>query len=88
MLTKALCAEFANYNIQVNAIAPGFIETEMTQSLKNDSTFNTWLVKRTPARRWGNPKDLIGAAVFLASDAGNFVNGQILHVDGGITASV
>lgn len=88
VFTKALCAEFANQNIQVNAIAPGFIETEMTQSLTNDASFNEWLGKRTPAGRWGNPKDIIGAAVFLASEAGNFVNGQILHVDGGISTSV
>jgi len=88
MFTKALCTELAEYNIQVNGIAPGFIETEMTQSLKTDTAFNKWLSKRTPAGRWGNPKDLVGAAVFLASDASNFVNGQILNVDGGITASV
>lgn len=88
MFTKALCTELASFNIQVNAIAPGFIETEMTQSLKKNLSFNKWLSNRTPAGRWGNPKDLIGAAVFLASDSSNFVNGQILHVDGGITASV
>jgi gluconate 5-dehydrogenase len=88
MFTKALCTEFAEYNIQVNGIAPGFIETDMTQSLKRDASFNKWLRNRTPARRWGNPKDLVGASVFLASNASNFVNGQILHVDGGITASV
>jgi gluconate 5-dehydrogenase len=88
MLTKALCAEFGEHHIQVNGIAPGFIDTEMTQALKKDDTFNKWLSKRTPAGRWGNPKDLIGTAVFLASDASNFVNGQILDVNGGITASV
>lgn len=88
MLTKGLCAEFGKYNIQVNGIGPGYIETEMTQSLKNNSSFNEWLHNRTPANRWGNPKDLIGAAVFLSSQASNFVNGHILHVDGGILASV
>jgi len=88
MFTKALCAEMTGHNIQVNGIAPGFIETEMTQSLKSVDGFNEWLQKRTPAGRWGNPKDLVGAAVFLASDASNFVNGQILHVDGGIVSSV
>ena len=88
MFTKALCAELGKYNIQVNGIGPGYIETQMTQLLKQDPSFNDWLYKRTPANRWGNPKDLIGAAVFLASDASNFVSGQILHVDGGILASV
>lgn len=88
MFTKALCTELAEYNIQVNGIAPGFIDTEMTQSLKKDLSFNKWLSNRTPAGRWGIPKDLVGAVVFLASDASNFVNGQILHIDGGITASV
>jgi gluconate 5-dehydrogenase len=88
MFTKALCAEMGKYNIQVNGIGPGFIETEMTQSLKKDASFNKWLSTRTPAGRWGNPKDLIGTVVFLASEASNFVNGQILHVDGGILASV
>ena len=88
MFTKALCAEIGKYNIQVNGIGPGFIETEMTQSLNKDASFNKWLSTRTPAGRWGNPKDLIGTVVFLASEASNFVNGQILHVDGGILASV
>jgi len=88
MFTKALCAEIGEYNIQVNGIGPGFIETEMTQSLKKDPSFNEWLNIRTPAGRWGNPHDLIGTVVFLASEASNFVNGQIIHVDGGILASV
>lgn len=88
MFTKALCTEMAPHNIQVNGIAPGFIETEMTKSLKNADGFNAWLNNRTPAGRWGNPNDMVGVAVFLASNASAFVNGQILHVDGGITASV
>lgn len=88
MFTKALCAELAKYNIQVNGIAPGFIETEMTQSLRNDATFNEWLRNRTPANRWGKPRELVGAAVFLSSEASDFVNGHILQVDGGIMASV
>lgn len=88
MLTKALCAELGQYNIQVNGIGPGYIETEMTQSLTHDASFNEWLKNRTPAGRWGKPEDLIGTAVFLASEASNFVNGQIIHVDGGILASV
>ena len=88
MFTKALCAELAKYNIQVNGIAPGFIKTEMTQSLWNDTAFNEWLRNRTPAVRWGKPKELVGASVFLSSEASDYVNGHILHVDGGIMASV
>jgi gluconate 5-dehydrogenase len=88
MLTKALCAEWAKHNIQVNGIGPGYFETELTQPLKNDPEFDQWLRKRTPANRWGNPEELVGAAVFLASGAGNYVNGHILYVDGGLLASV
>lgn len=88
MLTKALCAEWAKYNIQVNGIGPGYFETELTQPLKNDPEFDQWLRNRTPANRWGNPKELVGAAVFLASEAGSYVNGHILYVDGGLLASV
>jgi gluconate 5-dehydrogenase len=88
MLTKALCAEWAKYNIQVNGIGPGYFETELTQPLKNNPEFDQWLRNRTPASRWGQPSELIGAAVFLASEAGNYVNGQILYVDGGLLASV
>lgn len=88
MLTKALCAEWAKYNIQVNGIGPGYFETELTQPLKNDPEFDQWLRNRTPANRWGNPKELIGAAVFLSSEAGSYVNGHILYVDGGLLASV
>ena len=88
MLTKALCAEWAKYNIQVNGIGPGYFETELTQPLKNNPEFDQWLRNRTPANRWGNPKELIGAAVFLASEAGSYVNGHILYVDGGLLASV
>jgi len=88
MLTKALCAEWAKYNIQVNGIGPGYFETELTQPLKNDPEFDQWLRNRTPANRWGNPKELVGAAVFLSSEAGSYVNGHILYVDGGLLASV
>ncbi len=88
MLAKALCTEWAKYNIQVNGIGPGYFETELTQPLKDDPEFDSWLKNRTPAKRWGSPDELIGAAVFLASDAGNFVNGHILYVDGGLLASV
>jgi gluconate 5-dehydrogenase len=88
MLTKALCAEWAKYNIQVNGIGPGYFETELTKPLKDDPEFDKWLCSRTPANRWGQPRELIGAAVFLASEAGNYVNGHILYVDGGMLASV
>jgi gluconate 5-dehydrogenase len=88
MLTKALCVEWAKYNIQVNGIGPGYFETELTQPLQDDPEFDRWLRNRTPAKRWGKPEELIGAAVFLASTAGDYVNGHILYVDGGLLASV
>ena len=86
MLTRAMCADWAKHNLQVNAIGPGYFATEMTAPLVNDETFNSWVCSRTPAGRWGNPEELIGAAVFLCSSASNFVNGQILYVDGGMLA--
>lgn len=88
MLTKGLCAEWAKYNIQVNGIGPGYFETELTKPLKDDPEFDRWLKNRAPANRWGDTKELIGAAVFLASEAGNYVNGHILYVDGGVLATV
>lgn len=88
MLTKALSAEWGKYNIQVNGIGPGYFETELTKPLKDDPDFDRWLCNRTPANRWGNPKELVGAAVFMASVASSYVNGQILYVDGGLLASV
>ncbi|MEA4877488.1 MAG: SDR family oxidoreductase [Aminobacterium sp.] len=88
MLTKAMATEWASYDIQVNGIGPGYILTEMTQPLSEDMNFDAWLKKRTPARRWGKPSDLIGSLLFLASPASNFVNGQIIYVDGGILASL
>ena len=88
MLTKALCTEWARYNIQVNGIGPGYFETELTKPLKDDPQFDKWLCNRTPANRWGKPEELVGAAVFLASQASNYVNGQIVYVDGGLLASV
>jgi gluconate 5-dehydrogenase len=86
MLTKGMCADWAKHNIQINAIGPGYFKTPLNQALVNDSEFSSWLEKRTPAGRWGNVDELIGAAVFLASDASSFVNGHILYVDGGITS--
>jgi len=88
MLTKAMAVEWAKYNIQVNGIGPGYFLTELTKPLAENPEFNSWLKKRTPAERWGDPQELIGTAVFLASEASNFVNGQVIYVDGGFLASV
>lgn len=86
LLTQAMTAEWAQHNIQANAIGPGYMQTEMTQPLVNDPAFNGWVVGRTPARRWGQPHELVGTAVFLASGASDYVNGQIIYVDGGMLA--
>jgi gluconate 5-dehydrogenase len=88
MLTKVMCADWAQFNIQINAIGPGYFMTEMTQVLADNPEFDAWVKQRTPAKRWGNPAELVGAAVFLSSDASSFVNGQILYVDGGMTAAL
>jgi gluconate 5-dehydrogenase len=87
-LTKGMCTDWARHGLQINAIAPGYFRTEMNQALVDNPEFSAWLEKRTPAGRWGNVDELIGAAVFLASDASSFVNGHTLYVDGGITASL
>jgi gluconate 5-dehydrogenase len=87
-LTKGMCTDWAKHGLQVNAIAPGYFRTELNQALVDDPEFSAWLGKRTPAGRWGDVPELVGAAVFLASDASSFVNGHILYVDGGITASL
>ncbi len=86
MLTQAMTAEWAEHGIQANAIGPGYMLTDMTQPLADDPKFNGWVLGRTPARRWGTPADLIGVAVFLASPASDYVNGQIIYVDGGMLA--
>ena len=92
MLTRNICSEFGHYNIQCNGIGPGYIETPQTAPLRekqadgSDHPFHTFLMGRTPAERWGKPEDLAGPAVFLSSHASDFVNGQILYVDGGIQA--
>ncbi|WP_345803212.1 SDR family oxidoreductase [Microbacterium sp. AZCO] len=88
MFTKGLCADLAPHGIQANAIAPGYFETELTQPLVADERFSEWVRGRTPAGRWGRTRDLVGALVFLASSASDFVNGQTLYVDGGMTAVV
>ena len=92
MLTKNICSEFGEHNIQCNGIGPGYIETPQTAPLRekqadgSDHPFHTFLMGKTPAGRWGKPEDLAGPAVFLSSEASDFVNGQILYVDGGIQA--
>ncbi|AWB09189.1 gluconate 5-dehydrogenase (plasmid) [Azospirillum humicireducens] len=86
LLTKSMTAEWAEFNVQINAIGPGYIVTEMNKPLIENAEFDGWVKKRTPARRWGNPTDLVGTAVFLASPASDFVNGQLIFVDGGIMA--
>ena len=82
-LTKAMCDELAHWNIQVNAIAPGFIDTPLTDKTRNDKARSAEIINRTPAERWGVPAYLMGAAVFLASDASAYVNGTVFTVDGG-----
>lgn len=87
MLTKNIASEYGQYNIQCNGIGPGYIETPLTQNINNE-VFNKFIKNNTPAMRWGNPSDLGGPAVFLSSDASNFVNGQILYVDGGLSSYI
>jgi gluconate 5-dehydrogenase len=88
MLTRGMCADWARHGIQVNAIGPGYFRTDLTASLQADGQFDSWLRARVPAGRWGEPAELGGAVVFLASAASDFVNGQMLFVDGGMTAVV
>ena len=83
MLTKTLAVEWAKYNINVNAIGPGYIATELTEPLWTDEEFDRWVLSKTPLARWGRPDDLVGTAVLLASKAGEFITGQIIYVDGG-----
>ncbi|MEO6973130.1 MAG: glucose 1-dehydrogenase [Rhodoferax sp.] len=88
MLTKGMAIDWGPHGINVNGLGPGYFKTELTEKLVADEQFTAWLVGRTPSRRWGNVEDLGGAAVFLASDAASFVNGHILYVDGGVTATL
>jgi gluconate 5-dehydrogenase len=87
MLTRALAVELAPFNIQVNGITPGFFRTEMNAALVADAEFSAWVARRTPAGRWGDPHEVAGAAVFLASSAADYVTGHLLAVDGGFSAA-
>jgi gluconate 5-dehydrogenase len=89
MLTRSMATEWARYNIQINGIGPGYFATSQTAPIRVDGhPFNEFILHRTPAGRWGHPEDLAGAAVFLASKASDFVNGQVVYVDGGILATI
>ena len=87
-LTKGMATDWARHGLQCNAIAPGYFDTPLNKALVDDPAFSEWLAKRTPAGRWGRVEELVGACIFLASDASSFVNGTTLFVDGGITASL
>jgi len=87
-LTKGMTTDWAKYGLQINALAPGYIVTPLTQSLVDDPEFSAWLCNRTPANRWGRTKELVGTCVFLSANASNFINGQTIYVDGGITACI
>lgn len=88
MLTQQMATEWGKHNIQCNAIGPGYFATEMTKPLQENKEFDRWLKARVPAARWGDPKELMGPALFLASSASDFVNGQIIYVDGGLLAQI
>jgi gluconate 5-dehydrogenase len=87
-LTRGMCTDWAKHGLQINAIAPGYFKTPLNQALVDNPEFSSWLEKRTPAARWGNVEELVGAAVFLSGKASSFVNGHTLYVDGGITTSL
>ncbi|MGZ2486619.1 gluconate 5-dehydrogenase [Rhizobium pisi] len=84
-LTRGMCADWAKHGLQINAIAPGYFKTPLNQALVDNPEFSSWLEKRTPAGRWGNVEELVGAAVFLSGRGSSFINGHTLYVDGGIT---
>jgi gluconate 5-dehydrogenase len=88
LLTRGLCAELGPYGIQVNGIGPGYIATDLTAPLRADPQFDAWVRRRTPAGRWGTTDDLVGALLFLVSPASDYVNGQIIYVDGGMLATI
>jgi gluconate 5-dehydrogenase len=86
MLTKGMATDWGKYGLRTNALAPGYFRTELNKALVEDDKFSAWLSARTPLGRWGDVQELVGAAIFLASDASSFVNGHVLYVDGGVTA--
>ncbi len=88
MLTKGMAIDWGQHGLQVNGLGPGYFKTELNDALVKNPEFSSWLIGRTPSRRWGDVEDLVGPAVFLASDASRFVNGHILYVDGGVTATL
>lgn len=88
MRTKAMAVEWGKYNIQINAIGPGYFLTDLTKPLAEDPEFDTWVKGRTPIGRWGHPSELVGTCIFLASKASDFVNGQTIYVDGGWLAAL
>ncbi len=88
MLTRSMATEWAKHNVQVNGIGPGYFKTAITKALYENQEFNDWLCNRTPVGRWGNPEELVGTIVYLSSEASDFVNGQLIFVDGGITACI
>ncbi len=83
LLSKAMAAEWAQYDIQANSIGPGYILTDMNEALVKNAEFDAWVKASNPSHRWGKPDELIGTAIYLASSASNYVNGQIIYVDGG-----
>lgn len=88
MLTKGMCTDWARHGLQVNGIGPGYFATPLNQALVDDPKFDSWLKTRTPAGRWGETRELQGACIFLASAASDFVNGQVIYVDGGVLATI
>jgi gluconate 5-dehydrogenase len=88
MLTKGMASDWARYNIQVNGIGPGYFKTELTRPLYENPEFDAWLCSRTPSNRWGEPDELLGALLFLSSEASSYVNGHMLYVDGGLISTV
>jgi gluconate 5-dehydrogenase len=88
MLTRGMAVELAQHNVQVNAIAPGYFATELNRALLDNAEFDAWVRKRTPAGRWGDPAEIAGLAVFLASRAADYITGQVVTIDGGMSVAL